>query len=131
MPALASLTVNDGETTPLAHTFVPVAVDNGIARLKNSDGTPIGDEIITISLRETPQKYKGRLVLTVPTMVTETINGVSVPRVDRSIIVDVNVACDKTSSTQERDNALAMAGNLLVGGVTLVDGVFRDLEGVW
>lgn len=133
MPSFASITVNDGEDTPVSHTFLPSTIDpkTGVAKLKESDGTPIGDNIVTMSLRETDQYYKGRLLLAMPVVVTETINGVNVPKVSRTAYADLNLSFDKTSTTQERDNVLILLSNMFAGGVTMVDGTFRDLEGIY
>lgn len=132
MPQLQSLTIEDGETTPVSHTFVPENIDNnGVARLKESDGTPIGDNVVTISLRKADSKYKGRMVLVMPEVVTETINGVSVPRVARTAFADLSLTFDQTSTVQERTNVLRLLADALGSGATLVDSTFINLEGIY
>lgn len=132
MPALTSLAVNDGEATPVAHTFVPQGLQGNVARLKESDGTPIGDNILTISLRNTDTKYKGRAVLAMPVVVDETINGVVVPKVVRTAYAEVNFTFDQTSTEQERTNILVMLGNMIsLPGVNLFPGTFRKLENIY
>lgn len=132
MPQLQSLAVYDGEDTPILHTFVPENIDkNGVARLKESDGTPIGDNIVTVSLRRVDSKYKGRIVLAMPVVVTETINGVSVPRVARKAFADLNLSFDETSSVQERKNVLHILSNILGSGEVLIASTFENLEGIY
>jgi hypothetical protein len=133
MPELQSLAVYDGETTPILHTFVPTFPGNsqGVVRLKESDGVPLGDNILTLSLRQTDTKYKGRVLLVMPIVVDETINGVVVPRVVRSAIADVTLTFDQTSSAQERENVMTLMGNILLGNQVLISGAFHDLEGIY
>lgn len=132
MPQLQTLTINDGETTPVSHVFVPENIDkNGVARLKKSNGVPLGDEVATISLRRVNSHFKGRLVLAVPVVVNETINGVTVPKVVRTAYADLTVTFDQTSTTQERKNVLVMMSNALGGGKVLVDSTLKDLEGIY
>lgn len=60
MPALASLTVNDGQATPVAHTFTPVRLDEkGVATFYDrSSGIAIGFPRFTFSLKEPIGIYK-------------------------------------------------------------------------
>lgn len=54
MPALASIAINDGQATPVAHTFSPVRIDEkGVASFYDrSGGIAIGFPRFTISLKE-------------------------------------------------------------------------------
>lgn len=132
MPQLQSLAIYDGKTTPVLHTFIPESIDqNGVARLKESDGTPIGDQVVTVSLKKTDTKYRGRVVLVLPSVVTETINGVSVPKVARTAYADLTVTFDQTSTIQERKDALALLSDALSGGKTMVDSTLINLEGIY
>lgn len=132
MPQLQTLVVADGQATPVNHTFVPKDIDrNGVARLKVSNGVPLGDKLLTLSLRQTDTKYKGRILLSVPVVVTETINGVSVPKVTRPAHVDVTMTFDQTSSAQERKDALHFMANVLRSTNPLVASTFIDLEGIY
>lgn len=129
MPQLTNITVNDGETTPIAHVFKPALIDKmNVARWRNSNGVPIGDELLSISIRQDGSIFKSRAVLVYPTVVNETINGVVVPRVARSIKFDVQMTCSEASTAQERKNAKAMVMNLLGSSQTFVNSVLIDLE---
>jgi hypothetical protein len=132
MPALTSITINDGESTPVAHTFVPQSkTDTGLARLVESDGTPIGDNVVTVSLKRTPTKVKARLSLAMPVTVDETVNGVVSPKVVRTAYANIDFSFDPTSSLQERKNLAVLAGNALASGDVFIDAVFHDLEGIY
>lgn len=54
MPALAALTINDGQATPVAHTFSPVRIDaKGVATFYDrSSGIAIGFPRLTVSMKE-------------------------------------------------------------------------------
>lgn len=82
MPALAALTINDGQATPVAHTFSPVRLDEkGVATFfDRSGGIAIGFPRFTFSMREPNgnvqassasdkrRNYKSILTIDVPTM---------------------------------------------------------------
>lgn len=53
MSALAPIVINDGATTPVAHTFSPVGIDAaGVAKLADrSGGIAIGFPVVTMSVR--------------------------------------------------------------------------------
>lgn len=133
MPAFTTITVNDREDTPVAHTFDPRNEANGVYFLKESDGTPIGDNVISVSTRQSGNKYKSRVRLTMPVVVDETINGVVVPKVIRTAYADLNFTFADTSTSQERKNVLGIISNLLRGtaNVSLMDGILVDLNGAY
>lgn len=132
MPQLATITLNDRETTPVAHVFVPANVNAGTGYLVRSTGVPIGDETLSISSRKAATKRKVRLVMTLPVVQTATgANGVTTPVVVRRAIAELNFTFDETSSTQERKNLVGMAANALLATQTVVTSVCVDLENVF
>jgi hypothetical protein len=132
MPALQSISVNDRATpTPVAHAFAPRDVSQGVGLVVNSTGVPVGEEKLTISMRKSGSKYRGKLTLTAPVVVTETINGVSAPRVARTAYATLEVTFDETSSTQERTNLIGMIADALGTSKTLVHNTLVGLEGVY
>lgn len=132
MPALDNLTVADAAATPVDHTFKPQSLRDGVARLVSSDGTPVGDKVITVSNRHSPEKVKGKFVLAIPQVVTETINGVGRPVVVRTAYVELNVTFDRTSTEQERKDILKMTANAIADDSgNIVTGALADLEGIF
>lgn len=130
MPSFATITVDDREDTPVAHVFTPTSIDNGVGTFHERDGVPIGDNKLTLSARKAGSKYKTRLVLSIPVMVTETINGVDSYKVVRTAFADVNFTFDESSSDQERENVMGIVANALASGQSTVIGVLQDLEGL-
>lgn len=131
MPQLQNLVLTDRATTPVNHTFIPRDIVDGIATVVESSGVPVGENRATLSLRRTTGKVKGRLVLTMPIVQTETINGVSKPTVVRQSIADLQLSFDATSTEDERKNLLGMLESALGASKTLVNDTFVKLQNVY
>lgn len=133
MPALQSVVLTDRAATPVNHTLVPSGrpTSTGVATVAKSDGTLIGEKKLSISTRRVNGKSKVRLVLSLPTVATETINGVSVPKVVRTAIVDATFTFDGTATLQERKDLVGMFQSALDPSKVLVNGCLIDNEGVW
>lgn len=132
MPALQSVSVLDRTpVTPVAHVFQPRDVSSGVGVVVNSAGVPVGEEKLTVSSRKSGAKFRGKLTLTMPVVVNETINGVVTPKVVRTAYVTVETTFDETSSTQERTNAMGMIADALGTSKTLVHNALVGLEGVY
>lgn len=131
MPQLQAISVNDRETTPVAHAFVPRDIKDGVGTVVRTTGIPVGEELFTISNRKTNGKYRVKLVLMVPVVQTETINGISKPVVVRQGYGEVNFTFHETSTTQERKNVVGMLMNALDPTKVLVNSTVVDLEGVF
>lgn len=131
MPQLQAISLNDRETTPVAHAFAPRDIKNGVGTVVRSTGIPIGDESLTVSMRRASTRYRGKVTLSVPVVQTQTINGISTPVVVRTAYADVNFTFDATSTTQERKNLVGMIADSLAASKTLINGAIVDLEGVY
>lgn len=134
MPAFTTLVINDGATTPVAHTFTPNGPnpkDPTVSRFKESAGTPIGDKTLTVSLREATSSRKVRAVFALPIMITEVINGNSSSRVDHTNFVEVIATFHEKSTPQERKDAMAYVSNLTIPSHAVMGKVFQDLESFW
>jgi len=131
MPALQSIVLNDRETTPVAHTFVPRDVKSGTGLVVRSTGVPVGEEKLTIAMRKVNDKFRGKLTLAVPVVQTQTINGISTPVLVRTAYVNLEVQFSEESSTQERTNVIGMLADALGTSKTLVHKTLVDLEGVY
>lgn len=129
MPELTTITVNDRETTPVAHTFIPSrSLPEGVSVFLRSGDSPSGREKLTISLRSAEEKSKVRIVFAIPTVVDETINGIVRKSVLRTAYADLTLTYDNLSTLQERKNLVGMLANLLASSQTAVDGVVTQLD---
>lgn len=131
MAQAATITVNDRETTPVAHNYAPRRMEPGLAMFVESGSVPLGEKSLTLRWRKSGARYYQRIVLAVPTLVTETVNGVGVPTVPRTALIDCTFRFDDTSTDQERKNAVGMFANALAASQTVVNSTLVGLEGVW
>jgi len=131
MPALQNVVLTDRATTPVAHTFTPRDIRNGIAIVANSSGVIEADEILTISRRQQAGKLRSRMQITVPVVQTEVINGISKPKVIRVGVADVTFTFSTSSTEQERNNLEGMVADALGTGKVLVYDTIVKGQGVY
>lgn len=133
MPALISTVLKDRQTTPVDHTFVPREVAGGVGTVEESSGgIPAGSNRLSVSSRKLPSgKYKAEVRLTVPVVVTETVNGVAVPKVARTSYASATFTFDATSSEAERNNVVGMFADAFGTGKQLVNDTVVKLQAVW
>jgi hypothetical protein len=113
MPAIANLTINDGQAAPAAHTFSVVGTTGAKATWADkSGGIPIGYAKFTNEVREAKSSNGAHSVIygyELPTM--GTVNGVSQRVRVSSAQVRLNYAQDSTD--QERKDLVAYVINSL------------------
>lgn len=132
MPQLGNLVVNDRETTPVAHTFIPDGIQGNSAAVVESTGVPIGNRRFVINWSQTGTgRYKRTVRLTVPTVQTSTVNGVSTPVVVRTAYAECTFTFDSTSTEQERANLVGMLADALSASKTLVNDTVVKLQGIY
>jgi hypothetical protein len=132
MPQLQSLTVNDRQATPVAHVFVPRDITDGVATVVESNGVPIGENSISVSLRKTPQgRFKAVLKGRFPIVQTQTVNGIDTPVVVRTANAEITFNFDGSSTLQERKDVVGMVYNSLASSATLTNDLITKLEGVY
>lgn len=131
MAQATSIVVNDRAATPVAHTYAPREVTTGLARFVEANTVPIGEKELSIRWRRSAGRYYTRVMLTAPALVTETVNGVSVPTVPRTALIDATFRFDDTSTEQERKDAVGMFANALAASQGVVMGTLVSLEGIW
>lgn len=133
MPAMSSFTVNDRATTPVAHTFAPRGKEP--APLWGETAViPDGEKQVTFRGRSTgsgaSKRFRSLTRFTSPTVVNETINGVSVPRVVRVQGLSVETTFTGDSTLQERKDCMTLLRNMFVEGGQF-DLAITNPEGVW
>lgn len=131
MAQASTITINDRETTPVAHVFMP---DEKLVEgfyFKEKSTIPMADKVLSIRGRKSAGRVHRRLMLTVPILVNETVNGVSVPTVPRTTLIDCNFRFDETGTEQERANAVGMFFNALAAAQGVINASIVKLEGTW
>lgn len=134
MASLQNVTLTDRTpVTPVVHTFVPRLFDpsTSVGIVANTTGVPVGEELLTVSMKKSASKYRGKVTLSMPVVATEVINGVSSPKVIRTAYARVEVDFDLSSTTQERTNLMGMLADAFATSKTLVHKSMVDLESVW
>jgi len=128
MPARATLAINDGETTPVSHSFVPDGdVANGHARFINFNASvPAASEYLFCNVQRSPAKSQdystpGKKVapnsvairLLYPATYVEAVSGLTlVDFVDEHIYRSL---CHPRSSQQRRKNGRTLVQNAISG----------------
>lgn len=137
MPAITTLTVTDGQATPVAHSFAPKSVVGNIATfVDRSASAAIGFNIATISVTS-PAKgsknYRIRLKVVAPVLEvvnSSTYSGIApAPTKAYDTIFDGEFVLPERSTALDRANLLAYARNWIGG--TFFGTVVLNLENIW
>lgn len=132
MPSLQNLVLTDRAATPVDHTFTPRDIVSGLGTVVETSGVPIGEKRVQVALnRTTSGRYKGLLKMQIPVVQTETINGVSTPKVVRTSYVDCTFTFDGSSTEQERKDTVGMLASALDPSKTLVNDAVIKLQGIY
>lgn len=133
MAQRANIVVNDRATTPVAHTFAPRGGSSSADTVYfvEAGTTPIGERKISIQTRFSSGKYRTRIRVENPTLVTEVVNGVNVPKVPRTLFAEVNFTFPDTSTDQERKDTVGFIANVLAASQTMVNATVVNLEQIW
>jgi hypothetical protein len=112
MPQLANVVLKDHAGTD--HTFIPRDVTGGVATTVLSTGVPIGEKTASFSVTRTATgKRKCLLKMALPVVQDVVVSGISKPTVVRTSYAEISFNFDPTSSTAERQDALAYAISFL------------------
>lgn len=130
MPAFASFAVLDRAATPVSHTFAP-RTKEPVPTYCEAGAMPAGERRFDVYSRKTGTKYRVTLRFTNPTVVTEVINGVSVPKVARTQFAETKFTFTDDSTLQERKDTVGMHAAALGASNSQLDAVFTALEAVW
>lgn len=112
MPALATLTINDGAATPVAHAFAPVTTDGYTAQMKERTSVPVSNPALDVSVRPPVNGnglYRVRAVIKMPQTVT--VDGVV--KVDHTPTISVEMLANERSTEQNRKDLRVLLLNLL------------------
>lgn len=135
MGAITTIIVADALSTPVNHTFNPISVEGGKAVWKEqSNAAASGFWPCVLSYRtplpgQSEKLYRVSLNLGIPTVVSETINGVSNPLVARTGRASVEFVLPESSTLQERKDLRKILVGLLDN--VLVKATIEDLTPVY
>lgn len=139
MPAIGNVVINDGATTPVAHTFAPAGQEGLVNSYADRlSGIPVGYYTLDISLRKPSPKSLEKMYLAtfrIRTPILEvtspsTASGIQpAPTVGYNPICEIKFWLPERSSLQDRKNLRAYAKNLMADAV--VTAVVESLESVY
>lgn len=138
MPQMASITINDGQATPVAHTFDPSGLDrNGVSLYHDrSGGVPLGFPKVSLNLsggNGQTSMYRVKANIDVP--VLKQVSGSTPagyspgPSIDYVVRGHMEFVIPSQSSAADRADILAYAKDLLAAAV--VTSMVENLEDVW
>lgn len=130
MPAPGNIVINDGATTPVAHTFKPISRDaNGVVHYADqSGGVPIGYARVTINVKQAPATLapgstakstvnRVRFKIEIPVLeVTSPSTGSGIqpaPTVAYTTMASLEFVIPTRTAELDRKHILAYAKNLL------------------
>lgn len=134
MAALQDLILTDRASTPVNRTFAPAGRNpsTGVVSLAHSsDGTVLNRSLLTISHRKVGGKMKTRLVLSVPVVQTETINGISSSKIVRQSYFDGTFTFALNSTEQERNDVVGMVASGFATTKVLTHNTLVKGEDIW
>lgn len=138
MPAIANMTINDGATTPVAHTFAPVNIDaNGVAKWADrSGGIALGFPLVSQCVRvpsKTSRNYRVTVKVATPVLeVTSpsTASGIQpAPTKAYDLLATMELVLPERSSLAERKNLIAYMKNYLANAV--ITAAVENFEAVY
>lgn len=137
MAAIAPISLLDGQTTPVAHTFGPVNIIDDVARWADrSGGISVGFPTLTHSLRlptKGSRAYKLTTKVVLPVLeVTSPSTGTGIqpaPTKAYDLIATLEIIMPERSTNQQRKDILAYSKNLLAHAV--VKSAVEDYESVY
>lgn len=133
MPNLQSLVLTDRQATPINHTLLPISEKDGLATvaLADASGAVMTEKRFTIQSKRSPGRVRVTTRLSVPVVVTETINGVSQPSILRTSLVDCAFVFADSSTQAERNDVVGMFASALATTKPLVNDTIVKGEAVW
>nr|QDH87892.1 MAG: hypothetical protein H2RhizoLitter493524_000002 [Leviviridae sp.] len=140
MTAIAAVTINDGQATPVAHTFSPVNIDQaGVAKWADrSSGIALGFPALSFS-QKTPnpkgaRNYKMSIKVVLPVLeVTSpsTSTGIQpAPTKAYDLIATVDFTLPERSTLAQRNDLLAYVKNFLANAAVVTPAV-QNFESVY
>jgi hypothetical protein len=135
MPALQALVVTDRAATPVNYTLIPNGPGPekgfGVVAASDATGTALSEKRLVIGRRISGNRIRTVEKWSFPVIVTETINGVSVPTTARVAYVDVTFNFDRTHTEQERKDVVGMVYSAHAPGKVLVEDTVVKNQDVW
>lgn len=136
MSAITTLTLADGQSTPVNHTFVPYQPSTSgqpAIWYDKSPATPSGYWRITAAISQNGSKvYKTKFTVSIPILASVSAGccvDANTPVISYTELCNIEFSSPQSSTVAQRKDLLAIAKNLL-GNAMAVSAVV-DLESAW
>lgn len=131
MAANAPIVINDGVTpTAVAHTFSGTGIDGTTATYTNrAEPFVSGRESLTLRKKATPRVRTCTVNITVPRVISEVLNGVTVKRVADFLQMEAKFIVPVSWESTQISPNLALLANAINGAVFTA--LVTDDEFVW
>jgi len=125
MPAFSTITLNDGQATPVAHSFSPNVLNGELATYQDRvGGIALGYPVVSLTSTEPNKnsrvaKVRAKLVVPVLETVTGSSTGGFAPAPTRAydLTADMTFFLPERSTLAQRKDILAYAKNLLSNAI--------------
>lgn len=131
MAQAASLSVLDRAATPVAHVFAYDGSKNGVHHFVEAGTVPFGQRRLTISNTFSNGKYRIVKKLSTPILVTEVVNGVSVPRVIDTIYSESKFTFSDRTTEAQRNEHVGIHVNAELPNQPVIHATIVKLEQVY
>lgn len=128
MTAIAAMTINDGQATPVAHTFAPVNIDQtGVAKWADrSGGIALGFPTITFSMRQptkASRNYRVTAKVALPVLEqtsASTATGIQpAPTKAYDLLANLEFVLPERSTLAQRNDLIAYVKNFLANAAVI------------
>lgn len=135
MPSIQSIQVTDRTpVTPVNSTLLPsgkTGTGDAIVSLADATGAAVTERRLILGNRRSGNRVRSTLKYRVPTVVTEVINGVSMPKIIRDAYVDITFNFADDSTETERNNIVGEVASMLLPAKVLVNDLVVKGQGLW
>jgi hypothetical protein len=130
MATFANFTVNDRESSPVAHIFATAGrLSSDTVLWKEAGIVPAGDKTVSGQVVRVPNgSFRCRLALKVPLLGTRVADGITTYEVLDEAFFETIVRFSSKSTLQFRKNVMGMGANMLAAAITPVNDAFVNVE---
>lgn len=127
----ATISINDGQTVPVAHAFDPILIKDGaVATYQNRTALIVsGREQFRVGLKVGTSVRTVDLNLKVPRIISEVLNGVTVSRVADFATCKATIIVPTDWTVADCKNAQFLLGNACLHAT--IGKMVQDAEFVW
>jgi hypothetical protein len=126
----AIITVNDGATVPVEHSFEPSGIYGDVAKYQNKAASAfVGRETLQLKMKHSAKVRTVGINLRVPRTITETVNGVSVESMVDYASGNAELIVPVTWTAAQAKDVEHLLSNIITSALVAL--MVQDGEFVW